>query len=334
MTSRWGIRFAVVFAVSSGWAYAQVPDSVKLANENGTEESGVIAWGKEGMLDAMGVSPVSVGALSLGEANQVVAFTIDRPPALDANVPWAASSDIIPLDYPTPYKMPIKVWVLCVDDDCTTAMPASKKTELDGFLVWWNERFLAEHVGITLDGGADWIVDKTGLTGTGSSMFWDFDTTASCAKLVATARGLDMRQEGAFNVYMVRTVNGLSRMGNFCYTHDSAVVGSYALKGTILHEICHDLGLWHIDGKRWEKKVGGTKNLMSGDSVKRKFLTEGQVFRIHFTSNSGLHFELSASLSPTVPTTPPQERTPRDCTDDGPPRLPCPPEETMLWKDR
>jgi hypothetical protein len=73
---------------------------------------------------------------------------------------------------------------------------------------------------------------------------------------------------------------------------------------------------------------------MSGDSVKRKFLTEGQVFRIHFTSNSGLHFELSASLSPTVPTTPPQERTPRDCTDDGPPRLPCPPEETMLWKDR
>ena len=333
MAWRWGTCFAVALVLTSGRAHAQSPDSVKLANQNGTEQSGVLAWGKEGMPNGMGVSPVSINAaLTSGETNQAVAFTKGRPPALDSDVPWTGSSDTIQLDYPTPYKIPIKIWVLCVDDDCTSAMPASRRAELDQFFVWWNERFLAEHVGITLDAGADWIVDKTGLTGNASTFFWDF-VTSNCKDLVSKARSLEMRQEGAFNVYIVRTVNTYYRDGNFCYTHDSAVLGSYALIGTMLHEICHDLGLWHIDGKTWEKKVGGKKNLMSGDSTRRKSLTEGQLFRMHFASNSGLNFELKASLPTIPPTNPPQERTPRDCADDGPPKLRCPPEDTMLWKD-
>jgi hypothetical protein len=318
MALRWATLFALVFAFAAGSTFAQVPDSVKLANENVPEESGVIAWGNPGSLHAIGVSPVPIGALSRGEANQAVAFTIDRPPALDSDVAWSGSNDIVPLVYPPLYEIPIRVWIVCADDPCTSPVPAATLTDLNKFLVWANERFHYEHVGIKLIGDAEWISDQTGMTGSVPDLLRDFDT-ADCGKLAAATTA--MKKDGAFNIYMVRTVDTLYRKGDYCYTHDSAVVGSMALKGTILHEMGHDLSLGHMSAKT---------NLMCADSTKRKFLTEGQVFRMHFSSASGLNFELSSSLPPN----PPANRTPRDCDTNTPVQLPCPAEDMRLWKDK
>jgi hypothetical protein len=334
MVMRWATFFVLVFAAAVGRSVAQVPDSVKLANANGSEQNGVIAWGRPAMLQGVGLSPVPIGILSRGEANQAVAFTIGRPPALDSDVAWTGTNDIIPLIYPTPYKIPIKIWVLCVDDDCQSPVPAWKTADLDGFLVWANGVLLAERVGITLDASGGLIADKTGMTGSASNLFWDFDTAANCGKLEAAAASLGMKTNGAFNLYLVRTVDGLYGKGDFCYTHDSAVLGSQAAWGTMLHEMGHDLGLWHVDGKPWFSKVGGKKNLMCASSATRKYVTEGQVFRMHFTSGSGLNFQLSSSLPPSLPPGLSQQRTPRNCDASTPASLPCPPEETMLWKDR
>jgi hypothetical protein len=67
---------------------------------------------------------------------------------------------------------------------------------------------------------------------------------------------------------------------------------------------------------------------MSDESTGRKYLSEGQVFRMHFSTRSGLNGSLSARRSRGSD----RGFTPRDC-DDPPATLPCPAEDELVWQD-
>ncbi len=309
-------------------------DTVRLGNGVSGQDDGVIAWGrnpatgKDEMLTKVGQSSVLFDSMDVGAANQLVSFTIDRPPALNASIGWTKGADDIQVDYPAAsYKIPIKFWILCADDTCS-GVPAWKKADLAGFLIWADERLRAERTGIELvpADGDDWISDQTGLTGDAADVLLRFHND-KCEKLGDATRSI--KREGALNVYMVRSVDGRVRNGNSCGSDDMSVVGRNALWGTILHELGHDFSLEHTDGESWYAAVGGKKNVMVKNSASRRFLTEGQVFRIHFAVQSGLN----GSLASILPSTSLPNRTPRDCRNPSQTALPCPPAETVLWPD-
>ena len=307
----------------------QSGDVVKLGNYPAGEENAVMFWGS--IKDQDGIvftgETAVLGNIDIGakNKNQIVAFTLGRAPALDDDVKWSSGDDSIEIDYLDPIPVPIKFWILCADDACQ-GIPSNKKGKLAGFLNWANEKLAEQRAGFTLvKAGDDWISDQTTLRGGPSDLLMDF-RKEKCGTFNEGIRSL--KTTDAINIYMVDTVEGGEREGWQCdESYDSAVIGRRAIWGTILHEICHVLSLEHSDLKLWFYDAGGDKNLASEISDERRCLTEGQVFRIHFSKESGFNQDLKTLLPPNLP----KNRRPRDCKDST--DLPCPPEGAMPWDD-
>ena len=350
MASRWAalVTLAFAFGAASTLAQPQVPDSVTLLDENnvavsGAKANGVLTWwGVDQRYPAIGDASVNLGELdSRGAVSQLVAFSAGHPPALKLGVTWSSGKDVVDLKYSPVIRIPIKFWILCAQVHCDLGITAAKKERLARFLVWANTLLLKERAGIEIipvdddpavDGG--WIADKTTSSEAAAAIPLDFDAGSGngkdgdCPKLKAVPS--EFKRPGAFNVYMVDTVSGEPTGGDSCWTDDSAVIGRAAIQGTILHELCHDLSLEHIDLQDWATAVGGEKNLMHSESGTRKYLTEGQVFRMHFSKRSGLNGGLSSSRPQAqAQTQNPVQDMGRDC--ENAPELTCPPQETILW---
>jgi hypothetical protein len=358
MASRWVTFVMIVFLIPAGSTFAQSPDTVTVANESGNP-NGVIIWGDEDRdgivdwdrdvdhLEFEGSGSIPVGGLSSDKLNQVVAFTVGRPPALKTGVTWGSGVDDVSLAYSPVYKIPIKFWILCAKDRCKDGISGNKRGHLAAFLLWANKRLRAERTGLELKAPDDgsYIVDLTGDTApvlplnfrTGipeDEQQQQAEVPNDCPKLEDP--GFTPKTGGAFNVYMVESVDGEFDRGDSCWTDDSVVVGRDAIWGTILHELSHDLSLRHVDLEDWVSQVGGTRNLMHSESTRRRYLTEGQVFRMHFSTHSGLNGHLASSR----PQTPAQNQNqtqdqgpPRDCGNNPGANLTCPPEQTILWAD-
>ncbi len=302
-------------------------DTIMIAQDPG-DEQGVIIWGANSNGTLFKGLSVQVKNYPASAKDQVVAFTKGRPPAMKDVVVWTDGNDTVKLDYPPTFQVPVKFWVLCgTKDSKCKGIPPEKKTELAEFFVWANERLTAEHVGFTLSRADDddWISDPTtGLAKNTVDTLMkfnerkceDFDDAVSTIK-----------QPDAINIYIVKTVDRKDNWGRQCsQNYDSAVVARNALEDTIFHEIGHVLSLEHTDGKTWFLDIGGEENLMSQISTSRKFVTEGQVFRMYFSTESGFSKDLASVLPNQVTSNGP----PRDCTNTP---LPCLHEEEMLWPD-
>ncbi len=315
----------ITLSVRHGFA----SDTVKLDNEAPGEKSGVIAWGDKTEAKTLVVSPVDIGAIGPAIPRQVVAFTMGRPPALDADITWTNGDDTVTIAYPPEYEIPIQYWILCGAADCSAPVSKKQKARLAGYLVWANERLRKERVGIRLvraGGNTDWISDQTPLKGSNADDLLNI-SSSDCSDMITESTS-GIKTAAGFNVYMVQSVNHSVREGAVCGTDDSSVVGYRALYGTMLHELGHNLSLWHeLPDYPWFDTVGGKKNLMSDVSTTRRYFSEGQVFRIHFSEYSGLNHSLSSNL----PKPSPPNRTPRDCVGEKPAELPCPDIDTLLW---
>jgi hypothetical protein len=325
---RWACVFLVAFLAVR--TRSDDKDAIVLGNDSG-EENGVIAWGTPPEVDNQprAGSTVPIDNMDSGKWNQVVAFTKSRPPALNDSVTWSSASDSIALDYPAPFEVKLKFWILCGNKNTCAGVSSNKKGKLAGFLVWANERLTAEHVGFTLvRADDDWISDQTGLTGDTPDLLLEF-RGKKCDRFDDAVRVI--KRENTVNVYIVKSVGGLEGDGWQCrQNYDSAVVGRKAIWGSILHEICHVFALEHSDGKTWFYKVGGDENLMSKRSSGRRYLTEGQVFRMYFDTESGFNQHLDG-LDDVLPDEVEALGRPRSCTDSTKP--PCPDEDKMLWAD-
>jgi hypothetical protein len=336
MALRWLALAAILSLLSSTPAGSQADDVVRLTNDSGNE-NGVMVWGSREDSKEFTGSATSFEDISSGTDNQIVAFTKDRAPALDDKVAWTSGPNDFSVDYPPAYEIPIKFWILCASDSCQ-GIPGNKQGKLAEFLVWANVRLSEERAGFTLvRSDPDWISDQTSAYASAKAFWQRFDED-KCLDEVnhddLPGHTGGMRLERTINVYIVPAVNDGDKIdernGWQCASSDdSVVVGRKAIWGTILHEIGHVFSLTHSDDETWSSDVGGDKNLMNSYSTTRRSLTEGQVFRMHFSVDSGLNRALRPELSSNLS----QHRSLRDCRVKLP-SPPCPPEDTMLWSDK
>lgn len=271
-----------------------------------------------------GASPISIGTPD-SRLTSLVAFTKGLPPVVATRTP--SQNTTLQL-YPA-IQIPIKVWVLCVNANCDGQFTEAFKDKLNAFLFKANNLLERERVAIVLTkagagSGSDWISDQTGNTGKREEFknFQTGDGRDDCSQDRLDILTGQMKEPLAFNMYAVGRVDGEARRGESCMERDIAVVAAATSWHTKLHEVGHNLGLTHVDG-RHIKRYNPTENLMHKASSDRRFLSEGQIFRVHFDLQGALKGVFSALLPPGWPF--------RDCTD---PQALCPPQSTWIWDDQ
>jgi len=141
----------------------------------------------------------------------------------------------------------------------------------------------------------------------------------TCANMASIAADIGARP-GRINVYLVGLVDGSTSRGNACVIGGSFVaIASGSGAELLAHELGHDFALEHIDDLTSD--FSGT-NVMHSQSISRQYLTEGQVFRAHFRTNSAINQFFG--LRPGLPT--------RDCDRDTP-VINCPTIKKRLWAE-
>lgn len=257
---------------------------------------------------------------------QVVAFRAGSAPALAMSVDWS-QTDSVKLQFGAPVEIPVKVWVLCVNANCEGPLTEGFRDKINTFLFNANGLLEQERVGIILKkaatdaSGGDWISDQTGNSAKRYE-FRDFEAEGDdddCSKLDQLTGG--MKEEPALNMYVVGRVAGSAWEGYSCGEMDIAVVAAATSWHTKLHEIGHNFGLEHVDA-RTIRQYTPTENLMHKASSDRRFLSEGQVFRMNFDIQTAMN-QVFFALAP--------DRPFRDCTG---PDVACPPQGTWIWDDK
>lgn len=299
-------------------------------------DDGLMAWGAFSTGEAAPVNyrsdcsgnillPTISNAPS-GEANELVAFSPGAGVFLQDGVNWNSGSPI-PVTFPAPLLLDLRVWVFYTTSDCDYAC---MQVRMSNFLVWANDRLAIERTGIQLRAvSADWVVDKTSAPASfpstiGKLVDFSEDDDSDC-NIVKSSFPPDLKTPNILNVYIVRTVGRSASRGYTCVdsvgidTLGSAFVASRAMDGTMLHEIGHNLGLQHPISDLMD-----ARNFMWTPSKVRRFWSEGQTFRINFSDVSAVTKLFGAHMT---------ER--RTCDDHKATKgaTPCPDEATWVWPD-
>jgi len=244
----------------------------------------VIVYGKTTQRMFRGTSPIDIGAPDR-QLNSVVAFAPKLPPALAVRNPSGKTT----IQMKPAVKVPLKVWVLCVNADCDRPMTDADRQDVNRFLVLANEFFERQNTGLQLaKASADWVSDQTGpASATKRRQFKNFrpsgDLDCKPDRLEALKSG--MFQPNALNLYMVGRVDNQASSGESCLERNIAVVAAAASWHTQLHELGHNLGLQHADGLRTRGEPI-SKNLMFSRSLDRDFIWPGQMFQVFFDIGS------------------------------------------------
>lgn len=290
-------------------------------------EYGILLFGKSTVHSfGPGASPISIGTPD-SRLTSLVAFAKGLPPAIGMRAPDQGATT---LQFRPAIQIPIKVWVLCVNANCDGQFTQVFKDKLNVFLFKANDLFERERVGIVLEkagagsGSNDWISDQTGNTAKRDEFknFQTGDGGDDCGRLEILTD--QMKDPLAFNMYAVGRVAGEAWRGESCGERNIAVVAAATSWHTKLHEIGHNLGLQHVDGRHIQR-YKPTENLMHKASSDRRFLSEGQIFLIHFDIQTALKEVFSTLVPPDWPF--------RDCSAD-PQVIPCPPQSTWIWDDQ
>jgi hypothetical protein len=292
------------------------------------DEFGVFAWGLfSGDVESPaaikshcdGTVPLStISNAPSGSANQVAAFSVGQGVALKGSVDWSVANPL-PTAFPAVQKVEVKVWVLFKKAACDLFCV---KLKMANFLVWANDRLSAERAGIQLvaagGGTVEWVFDKTALAATPPvSDLVDFSESGKtdCVIVEGTSFPASIKTAKVVNVYVIRTEKGTNHRGYYCRdARDSGFANAFvafeATNSTILHEISHNLGLGHN---------AGILNVMNDDIQNGAFFTEGQNFRMNFSTKSALAiFGTYTGVT-------------RDCSLR--PHKGCPLEASWIWPD-
>jgi hypothetical protein len=299
-------------------------------------DDGLLAWGQ---FSSGSVSPLAVrsdcgGSVTVpgvspagpGNANEIVGFSPGQGVALKDGVSW---NPTVPLavNFPPAVELNLKVWVLSTKPSCDFACLQMK---MSNFLVWANDRLDAERTGIRLvASGAGWITDNkadvaANPTTLGKLVDFSDQTDADC-NIVKKNFPAAFHLATALNIYLVHTVDQIASNGVTCVdtvgleTLGSAFVAAGAVDGTMLHELGHNLGLEHVRPPLFDHF-----NLMYPYSGDRRYVSEGQIFRMNYRDTSSLNRLFNKH---------PMEQ--RSCDDDHATSgmSPCPAVNTWIWPD-
>lgn len=242
-------------------------------------------------------------------SGEVIAFGIDRPVAVQSQS-WSTSlgDQLVTVPFAPRFDIPLTIWVVA------GPFVSSQQTAMT---LWQTAQtlFTAERTGVRL--ASVEIVDAT--VNPAASAWTAFTCGTGNANVAALQAAIGARH-GRINVYVVGLVDGSISRGNACIVGGSFVaIASGAGAELLAHELGHDFALEHIDDL---STAFDATNIMHSASDVRRFLTEGQVFRMHLRSSSALN--QTYALRPGLPL--------RNCDRDTP-TLDCPPTAKRLWAD-
>jgi hypothetical protein len=279
-------------------------DTVELKNGSG-QQHGVLVDGLIGGTpsnDNAFTAPSStivVGAVSKAAGNnEVIGFTEARAPAIVEKASWTPKTDNIVVNFDAkPYPVPVRVYVVAGD------VAKQKKNAVDA-VVLANGIWKAERIGLVLKLSTGDLIDATTTTGAASFKKFDCTQQASLQKTVGSV-------SGKVNIYYVEEVkivgSGYGKdFGNTCAIGSAFVAMAAGTYDDLLaHELGHTFGLTHPGQmpKQYKSHFDAT-NTMWAMSIKRQYLTEGQVFSAHVNPNSTINsvYKLRAG-KPTRPCT-------------------------------
>lgn len=284
---------------------------VVLSNTTGGER-GVLANGKgaSGIFDYQRFTSTT-DTVDLGQTlqpsggnDEVVAFENFRPPAIKTAVTWTGGSDSVNLPLANEIPVAIKVWIVKgpFADQRTRAINSCITTSG----IWDNER-----MGLRISSFD--ITDATPNPKAANYLAFDCSKQAGIQTDIGKAAGM-------INIYVVDTVDGGTGRGQACNIgSDFVALGSAVGFELASHETGHDFSLTHVDDLTTNFDQ---TNIMHSASNTRQFISEGQLFRAHLTSNSAINFLYAAR--PGQPT--------RDCARDTASDM-CPPIQKRIWAD-
>lgn len=302
---------------STSFASVEAPDLIRRVGDSEEATAGATGFIVDGLgaagfvndLEILSDAPHAEVILERSEAsNEIVVFQEGRAPGLVSAL-WTLGVDTVDVTLPDPLELPVTVWAIAgaetFDDLRVTIEESFDRAQ---------KIFDRERAGVDITSGLE-IVDVTESPHT--------EAYSTYTIPFGNVREDIGYRENRINVWAVdsiwiggHSVQGVAN-GPTATFAISASEGGWNAR-TVAHEAGHVLGLAHttnIEG--WEDHAS---NLMGGGAA----LTEGQIFRMHFTPTTAINraYELRTEQT---------RRCPGTTVDVDDPT--CIPLNTRLWPD-
>ena len=299
-------------------------DQITLNNNSGNP-IGLLVDGKLGKSNAndqtyvSAISPAVIGQFSVingNKPNEIMAFTADRPMAIVSPVAWTTGNDNIGVTFPNKILIPVTVWV--VYGDYATVQSKAANDLLTTSTIYGTERVGVDFSTVTfMDATANPLAPN----------YYDVTTTP---------QEVDMKNgigfvSGQINLYYTRSfiVNGQQYTNIAQAIRPSAggpmvAVGSTFITNGLAHEIGHLFELSHVHSGVATQWFDFSNVMSQNGSPNSRFLTEGQVLRMHLTSGSALNATYHARPGQLIRDCDPTSTTSTDT---------CPGVQKRIWAD-
>jgi hypothetical protein len=298
-------------------------DQIKLNNNSGNP-IGLLVDGKltgSFVNDKTYVSPGSpalIGQFSRATGqgtNEIMAFTQDRPMAIYTNVSWTTGNDNIMVPFANKISIPVTIWVVYGDFNSVSTKGANDT--LTASTIYSTERVGVDFSTVT-------FMDATANPRAPS--YYNYDNSTMATPIKADIGYVT----GQINIYYVQSLV----WGGVQYTNageatfiggPSIAIASNTLTTVLAHEIGHLCALSHVGSGPTPTQWFDYTNLMTTyGTLNMRYLTEGQVLRMHLTSTSVLNTTYRARPGLVV----------RDCdTTSTTPTNTCPGVQKRIWAD-
>jgi len=223
---------------------------------------------------------------------EVAAFTRSRSPFVASGYQWNAGYDVVGIPFPDAYVLDFTVWV--VDVDLLNPVNNRVNETLDA-LAYAQAIWEIEGMGITV--GNVTVTDATGFAGVNALRDCSSCFDSPYFSNLTTTVGFT---PGEINIYLTRKVFDSRQFGVVnLISGDKIALGMWTGEEDLLvHEIGHLFSLLHTEEpldpnqRDFDLNDFDLENVATGvapGSNKRRWFTEGQVYRSHFNGSSALN---------------------------------------------
>lgn len=229
--------------------------------------------------------------------NSLIAFSRSRQPRV-VGAPWTGNADTIMVDLQNNIRFNVTFWILAGNF-------ATQQTNAAAAVLAVNNAYTVEKAGVRIA-----VVTINDATANPNAATIGGGSQQQFQSLI----GFNARE---INVYVIGTVNGGTSNGSNFDGTPMIMLGQDALTFPQLleHEIGHAFVLWHVDGE-----PGFDLWNVMWPTVSGHWLTEGQIFRMHFHPSSQIN---AFGLRPGQPT----------FVCGKPETAECPANSRRLWAD-
>lgn len=274
-------------------------DTLKVNNSNGAVgllvDGGPNINDRGRVKDGIGRVAFDVGRVDFAafpSRNEAISFGYDRAPSR-SDMPWNnGTGDVFNMSLGDELAIPITVWIV-------QGPFATQRDKVDEAVATTESIWDAERMGIrfsdvqVIDATSDPDIDDALLNSVGGNNR-NWSDYANDIGFI----------NGRINVYWINTVEASTTVG-WSDAGSQIVMGANSGDELLIHEIGHSLSLQHpsvchLGGGLTDLELDPTlnpgadpnfdaTNIMWPCSSSRQFVSEGQVFRAHFNSNSSIN---------------------------------------------